>query len=462
MSEDFAGTFGEMPDQPATPTSTGPKHTLADFRAYAPGRMCIYMPCKEPWPNASVDARLPPQPMLDETGTPVRNGKGKVIMITASRWLEQNQSVEQMTWAPGLPELIEGRLVVDGGWIARPGATCLNLYRPPPMQLGDARKAQRWVDHFRKVYPDDADHAIAWLAQRVQHPEIKINHALVLGGAPGIGKDTLLEAVKQTVGPWNFHEVTPTQLISRNNSFLRSVIVRLNEARDMGESGRVDRFGLYDHCKILLAAPPDVLRINEKYLREYYIFNCLGMVITTNHRDALYLPSEDRRHYVSWSNIQPEQFSARYWNEFWYWYQAGGFGHVAVYLHEYDLSGFDPKAPPAKTDAFGAMVDVNRGSEEAELADAIDDLSNPDALTILQLVAVAPGLDWLTDHKARAAMSHRLARCGYVRHRNPDAEDGLWKINKRRQTIYVKAALQGAAQAAAAANLLANASAAAK
>ena len=106
------------------------------------------------------------------------------------------------------------------------------------------------------------------------------------------------------------------------------------------------------------------------------------------------------------------------------------------------------------------MVDVNRGTEEAELADAIDDLGNPDALTILQLVAVAPGLDWLTDHKTRAAMPHRLARCGYVRCRNPNADDGLWKINKRRQTIYVKAALEGAAQAKAVANLLANAPAA--
>ena len=192
--------------------------------------------------------------------------------------------------------------MVDGGWIDRPGRTCLNLYRAPRMQLGDARKAQRWVDHFRKVYPDDADHAIAWLAQRVQHPDqdqpcpgarryARHRQGHVAGGGQANGR-----AVELPRSP-------PTQLIGKINSFLRSVIVRLNEARDMGESGRVDRFGLYDHCKILLAAPPDVLRINEKYLREYYIFNCLGMVITTNHRDALYLPPEDRRHYVAWSNI---------------------------------------------------------------------------------------------------------------------------------------------------------------
>src|ERR1017187_3727574 len=31
----------------------------------------------------------------------------------------------------------------------------------------------------------------------------------VLGGEPGIGKDTMLQALKQSVGPWNFKEVSP-------------------------------------------------------------------------------------------------------------------------------------------------------------------------------------------------------------------------------------------------------------
>src|SRR5262249_43570921 len=217
------------------------------------------VPCKELWPNASVDARLPSQPMLDETGTPLRNAKGKVVMIPASKWLEQNQSVEQMTWAPGLPELIEGRLVVDGGWIDQPKATCLNIYRPPRITLGDANQVGMWVDHVRKIYPSDADHIIAWLAQRVQYPETKINHALVLSGMQGIGKDTLLQPVKYTVAAWNFHEVSPKQMLGRFNGFVKSVILRVNEARDLGD---IDRFAFYDSTKVYAASPPDVLRVD--------------------------------------------------------------------------------------------------------------------------------------------------------------------------------------------------------
>ena len=77
----------------------------------------------------------------------------------------------------------------------------------------------------------------------------------MLGGLQGIGKDSLLEPIKQAVGPWNFSEVSPQQVLGRFNAFLKSVILRVSEARDLGD---VDRFAFYDHTKSLTAAPPDV------------------------------------------------------------------------------------------------------------------------------------------------------------------------------------------------------------
>ena len=146
--------------------------------------------------------------------------------------------------------------------------TCFNLYRPPTIEPGDATKAGPWLDHVHKVFGDDAEHIVKWLAHRVQRPEEKINHALVLGGKQGIGKDTLLEPVKHAVGPWNFAEVSPQQVLGRFNGFLKSVILRVNEARDLGD---VDRYQFYDHMKAYTAAPPDVLRVDEKNLREHSI-----------------------------------------------------------------------------------------------------------------------------------------------------------------------------------------------
>jgi len=82
----------------------------------------------------------------------------------------------------------------------------------------------------------------------------------VFGGMQGVGKDTLIEPVKQAVGPWNFAEVSPQQMLGRFNPFVKSVILRVSEARDLGDT---DRFGFYEHTKAYTAAPPDVLRVDE-------------------------------------------------------------------------------------------------------------------------------------------------------------------------------------------------------
>ena len=137
----------------------------------------------------------------------------------------------------------------------------------------------------------------------------------------GIGKDTILEGVKRAVGPWNFKEVAPKSIFEPFNPWLRAVILRVSEAKDMGD---VNRFEFYDAMKTLLAAPPDVLECNEKNIKQHYVLNCMGVVITTNHlTDGIYLPAEDRRHYVAWSDLRSDDFDAGYWNEMWNWYDDG-------------------------------------------------------------------------------------------------------------------------------------------
>jgi hypothetical protein len=403
--------------------------STADFYAYMPTHSYIYAPSREMWPASSVNSRIPPIPGPD----------GKTMQ--ASAWLDCSKPVEQMTWAPGLPMLIQNRLIADGGWISRKGVSCFNLYRPPTLKHGDAAQAEPWRVHVRRVYPDDADHIEKWLAHRVQRPQEKINHALVLGGSQGIGKDTTLEPVKRAIGHWNFAEVSPQHMLGRFNGFLRSVILRVNEARDLGD---INRFQFYDHMKMYTANPPDVLRVDEKNLREYSVPNCCGVIITTNHKtDGIYLPADDRRHYVAWSDLAKESFSADYWTRLWSWYAAGGIGHVAAYLAALDLSTFDAKAPPPKTAAFWDIVSANRSPEDAELMDTIDQMGNPDALTIGRIAANADnGLsEWLRDRRNSRTIPHRLEQCGYVQARNDAAKDGLWKLDGKRQGIYAKSAL---------------------
>ena len=188
-----------------------------------------------------------------------------------------------------------------------------------------------------------------------------------------------------------------------------------------------------------------MLRCNDKYLRQYYVPNVLGLIITTNHKsDGVYLPSDDRRHYIAWSHRTKEEFTVDYFNRMWTWLlYEGGNEHVAAYLAQRDLSTFNPGAQPRQTAAFFDIVDAGRSPEDAELADVLDELKRPDICTLPMLAAskTAAALEWLVDRRHRRSIPHRMERCGYVTCRNPNADDGLWYINGRRQTLYVKASL---------------------
>jgi hypothetical protein len=223
----------------------------------------------------------------------------------------------------------------------------------------------------------------------------------------------------------------------------------VNEVHDLGDD--VSRFAFYDHMKTYCAAPPDMLRVSEKYVPSYYVVNVCGVVMTSNHKtDGLYLPPEDRRTYVAWSALLKDAFTTAYWDKLWRWYEhENGYAHVAAYLAELDISKWNAKAPPPRTRAWLDIVDANRAPEDAELADLLDKLENPEAVTIAQLVeATAPSRGklalpfgirgWLTDRKNRRVIPHRMGNCGYVRVRNDTATDGLWKISGRRQAVYAR------------------------
>jgi len=409
--------------------------SVSDFYAFMPSHQYLYVPTRDLWPAASVDGRIAEWPTDPATGKPIR----------PSQYLDAVRPVEQMTWCPGLPMIVEGQVVANGGWSEHAGSRVFNLYRQAPTLIGDPMDVEPWRDHLRLIYPDAWEHIERWFAHRVQRPEEKINHALVLGGKQGIGKDTILEPVKQAVGHWNWSEVSPAVMLQGFNAWCRAVVVRISEARDLGD---VDRFKFYDHSKTYIAAPPDVLTVNEKHIRQYAVFNVCGVVITTNHRtDGIYLPADDRRHFVAWSEASKEEFAEDYWSRLWGWYDRGGIGNVAAHLRTLDLSGFDPKAPPPKTAAFYAIVDANRAPEDSELADAIERAGNPDALTLEAVIANARAMQLddlaneLSDRKARRQVPHKMERVGYTAIRNPDANDGLWKVAGRRQVVYGKADL---------------------
>ena len=115
------------------------------------------------------------------------------------------------------------------------------------------------------------------------------------------------------------------------------MVLRISEARDLGE---INRYAFYEKTKTMLAAPPDMLEVNTKYIPQYYIVNVVAVIFTTNYpADGLYLPQDDRRHYVCGTDVSKEDFEKEdpeFWPKFWAWYAAGGIDDVIAYLAAYD------------------------------------------------------------------------------------------------------------------------------
>jgi hypothetical protein len=424
---------------------------LAEFVHYRPKNDFIYAPMGssgEHWPAPSVDAHVNRAGIVtDEFGTAVR----------PSTWLMQNRAVQAITWAPGHPRVIADKLVTRNGWKDHPGASMWNLYDPPLIHPTEGDPTP-WLDQVRRLYPDGFNRIIQFFAHRVQRPGEKPNFGLVLGGLPGIGKDTIIGPLVRVVGGNNFKDASPRNFLDQWTHYVQAVVLRINEAADLGE---LDRFKLYERLKTILAAPPDTLEINEKYKGHYTIPNLVGVIITTNHRTSgLYLPADDRRHEVYWSeyvvaeadkDAEIERLKA-----LWRWYESGGYEIVAHYLANVDLTDYSAKEPPPKTSYFWEMVAMGTPSLNSDIDDVVESLGKPDVVTVGILIAAAvqgwPELaEWLKDEAKNArAIRHRIEEAGYIFVKNPDHAKGRWKIKGRSVAVYGRSDLNANQRLAAA------------
>ena len=106
---------------------------------------------------------------------------------------------------------------------------------------------------------------------------------------------------------------------------------------------------------------------------------------------------------------------------------------MAAYLDAVDLSAFDPKAPPKKTDAFWQIVAASQQPEEGELADVLETFKGQ-AVTLNKVAIKAENMghkalaDFLKDRTKSRIVSARMDKAGFPSVRNPYSKDGRWKV----------------------------------
>lgn len=411
----WAPTKGEVP--------------IDHFLFYGPGNNYIYRPTSSSWIAAAVDAAVSPV-----------NEQGKIMR--ASEWLQLNRLCTSMTCDPSLEDDYVRGLDSRNGEVAEvPGAALYNSYRRPTIELGDARLAQPFLQHVRRVFPrsGDADQFLSYMAHRVQLPAEKPRFALLIAGGQGVGKDTAVEMCCPAIGPWNVANIEPAAFDSAFNEFAAATLVRISEAANLHE---MSKWAFNERTKVLIAGAPDICQINPKYGQKYSIRMFCGVIITTNHlAGGIYIPEDDRRYDVIEAatmqelGLSDEAARRTYFEELWGWFYAGGDRHIAALLTEWDLSRFSAANGQRKTSAHSAVVAAGMSGDQW-LEAIIDELGWPRGLRndVLIEKAVERG-ERINDVNRK--LRNALGRLGYCAFQNKETKSGAWRIGGKLVSVYV-------------------------
>jgi hypothetical protein len=307
-----------------------------------------------------------------------RSAHGKKPRVQASVYFDERRqeygapALIGVTYAAG-----EDVLVARDGLVYGNRWTNMRPDMSESDKISDA-SIERWLDHCRVLVPDEGElnHILNVMAYKVQHPNVKINHAVLHGGDEGSGKDTMWAPFLWAIGGIHQHNrsiIETGGLDSQWGYGLEAEVVILNELK---EPDARERRALSNKLKPIIAAPPETLSINRKGLHPYEMLNRLQVVAFTNDPLPITIPSQDRRWFCCWSRAPRMDADAA--NGLWRWYKhAGGFEMIAAWLWQRDVSRFNPTAAPPVTEWKMNMVEHGMSMAESYLVDLMEQRVGP-------------------------------------------------------------------------------------
>jgi hypothetical protein len=255
--------------------------------------------------------------------------------------------------------------------VARDGDVYGNRWRDarPVVDKRGLASVTPWLEHCAALVPDasEREHLFNVMAYKVQHPEVKINHAVLHGGDQGCGKDTMWAPFIWAIcgpGMKNRGLLDNDTLNSQWGYQLESEILIINELK---EPEARERRALANKLKPIIAAPPEMLPINRKGLHPYDMVNRMFVLAFSNDPVPISIDSQDRRWFCIWSSAPRMNPDAAL--KLWNWYKGGGFEAIASWLYARDVSAFNPAASPSWTEFKANLVEHGMSLAESYLVD---------------------------------------------------------------------------------------------
>lgn len=298
--------------------------------------------------------------------------------------------VDRLTYSPAEPrfcrEQAADSVVVQD---------CLNLYTAPDTSPTEGN-VQIFLDLVSHVFDKDAmacRHVLQFFAYAVQNPGARINHALVIQGAQGIGKDTIIQTMEKIFGYHNCGQVTLANIESQFNDWLfgRQMIV----FQEMLATGRRS---VYNKLKPYITDP--MMSINIKHLAPQRYPNRAIYIFLTNYQHALSVDHGDRRTWVWYSKALPK--SPEFYRRFYDWLaDKRSVDALHHFFLNYDVGNFNPMAPPPITDAKIALMNSSANEVEQFLREAVESGAWPMGCDVVYIPHVQAALRGIM----RASMS---------------------------------------------------------
>ena len=259
----------------------------------------------------------------------------------APRWVswELRNELEGIVYSPGNPKIVNAKYNTWGGW------GCL----PKKGDIGPWRDLLDFIFHSD---PRQRKWFEQWCAYPLQHPGSKMyTSTLLWGTAKGTGKTLVAYALMKIYGT-NAVEIKSRDLTKNFNSWQEGrQFVYADEIT--GGQARLEA----DYIKGLITQHH--IKIDQKYIPEYIIDDCINYLFASNHADALFLEDGDRRFFVHEVLGPPKD--REFYERIDQWLKGEGPSALFHHLLKINLHGFNPKAHAPETLAKTQMILNGKG-----------------------------------------------------------------------------------------------------
>jgi hypothetical protein len=311
-------------------------------------------------------------------------GEGGRPMMPAAQCALEDYCIETVTRGMYLPWANSDAT----GLFEMDGVHLVNTYRRSSVPIaadeytaGGREAIRLFVQHIYLMCTGRvavAEHVLSWLAFCVQHPGVKIRHAILIKGIEGDGKSLIGNVMGMVMGQPNVKQISPKVLGTDFNDWAAGACLGVMEELKLTGHNRYD---------VMNALKPMItnekIPLHGKGKAEVNVVNTMNYLAFTNHGDSLPLRDDDRR----WTTIFTKH---RDRDDLQRTLAALGFTSIGAYftaLHdsvsahpaelrkwflERDLLTFDPNDAAPMTDEKMQMVRMSESPEEEVIREILE------------------------------------------------------------------------------------------